>query len=947
MLELKNICKTYRPKKGKPVQALKDISVKFDETGMVFILGKSGCGKSTLLNTIGGLDKFDSGEIVVMGKSSKEFSASDFDSYRNTLIGFIFQEYNILPEFTIAKNIALALELQGKKATKEKVQELLDQVDLGTQGNRKPNELSGGQKQRVAIARALIKEPQIIIADEPTGALDSATGKQVFDTLKKLSQEKLVIIVSHDREYAEIYADRIVEMKDGKIISDETKRFVEPKAVSSGIKLIGDNTLQIDKGTKLSKEQLEILSKFFENSTTDCLISTNEKSNAKFKEVSKISPNGNAQVFSDTKPEDFDGKVYDKTKLKFIKSKLRPKDSIKIGASGLKAKPIRLAFTILLSMVAFGLFGTADTLASYNAVGNTVATIEDNNVKVISFAREELYENAEDDYYYYSDGYFDAKSKKALEDATGQKTYYLLKTQNFSYGNNVRKRNGSGNAIVMGVYSGSYFSGEIEGVSVIDNDFLTKTGFKLLGSSHLPINNNEILVTKYFAEHFVGNDYYEEGTSTTYQIASLTDVIGKKLCYDSVTYTICGVLDTGLKQEDYSQMVEIGKGTSKERLEDYSLISNFEKALTSDLHGCAFISGEALNSLAGSKRTTKNNVSMYLQMGLDDKWVNNIINISSVSADDIEYVSGFGGTTLASNKYLIGAVAYYQKLTEEITDVDALPTEEQQYYWAFQNSSTRIALLTNSAFRTYLMAKFEADDAISVILNVSGSKKKGDIVGLYFGANGQEYAQYDYMIVTDSVTYDNLYVIPYDSCFMATPSTRAELEKVVKFNYSFEESDKKPEHYVLNNGILSSVLMANNLISTTKKALFYVSLFFAVFAGLMLSNFIAVSISYKKREIGILRAIGARKKDVFSIFFSESAIIALINFVLGTAFAYAATRIISNTVADAGLKVTLLVFTVRQVVLILGVSLIVAFLASLIPVLKISRKQPIDAINNR
>ena len=141
--------------------------------------------------------------------ASSKCSAGIFDAYRNTFIGFIFQEYNILSEFNVEKNVALALELQGKKATHEKVQELLRQVDLEDQGKRKTNELSGGQKQRIAIARALIKDPEIIIADEPTGALDSATGKQVFDTLKKLSQDKLVIIVSHDREFAENYADFI------------------------------------------------------------------------------------------------------------------------------------------------------------------------------------------------------------------------------------------------------------------------------------------------------------------------------------------------------------------------------------------------------------------------------------------------------------------------------------------------------------------------------------------------------------------------------------------------------------------------------------------------------------------------------------------------------------------------------------------------------------------
>lgn len=192
MIEVRNLVKIYRSKRGKSVQALKGINLQFEETGLVFILGKSGSGKSTLLNMLGGLDQFDEGEIIIKGKSSKQFSQGDFDSYRNTMIGFIFQEYNILNDFTVGANIALAMELQGKKPTNEMLNQILREVDLEGFASRKPRELSGGQKQRVAIARALIKNAEIIMADEPTGALDSNTGRQVFDTLKHLSKDKLL-----------------------------------------------------------------------------------------------------------------------------------------------------------------------------------------------------------------------------------------------------------------------------------------------------------------------------------------------------------------------------------------------------------------------------------------------------------------------------------------------------------------------------------------------------------------------------------------------------------------------------------------------------------------------------------------------------------------------------------------------------------------------------------
>ena len=199
MLEIKNVTKVYKTKGGVDTRALDDVSITFGQTGLVFLLGKSGSGKSTLLNISGGLDSPTSGEVVVKGKSSKDFTGSDFDSYRNTFVGFIFQEYNILDEFNVEDNIALALELQGKPKDKEKIHKLLQDVELEAYAKRKPNTLSGGQKQRIAIARALVKDPQIIMADEPTGALDSATGKQVFDTLKKLSETRLVLVVARQR----------------------------------------------------------------------------------------------------------------------------------------------------------------------------------------------------------------------------------------------------------------------------------------------------------------------------------------------------------------------------------------------------------------------------------------------------------------------------------------------------------------------------------------------------------------------------------------------------------------------------------------------------------------------------------------------------------------------------------------------------------------------------
>lgn len=221
MLEIRNIKKSY--KTGTFIQhALKDVSISFRPNEFVAILGPSGSGKTTLLNIIGGLDRYDSGDLVINGKSTKKFSDSNWDSYRNNCVGFIFQSYNLINHLNILENVEMSLTLSGvsKKVRKQKALDALKQVGLIDHAYKKPNQLSGGQMQRVAIARALVNEPDIILADEPTGALDSTTSVQIMELIKEIAKDKLVIMVTHNKELAYDYANRIIELKDGELIND-------------------------------------------------------------------------------------------------------------------------------------------------------------------------------------------------------------------------------------------------------------------------------------------------------------------------------------------------------------------------------------------------------------------------------------------------------------------------------------------------------------------------------------------------------------------------------------------------------------------------------------------------------------------------------------------------------------------------------------------------------
>lgn len=226
MIELKNITKIYKSKRSKKSIALDNISFELQNKGLVFIVGKSGSGKSTLLNIIGGLDSATSGRINVFGNKIHDFNESELYSYRSGMVGYIFQDFHLIDSLTVKENILLSLKLKGDKNVEvynEKVISILRDVDLDGYGDRYPTELSGGEKQRVAIARCLIKNPDVILADEPTGNLDSKTTSQIIELIKKISKDKLVILVSHNLYDAYNYADRIIELSGGKIISDLIK----------------------------------------------------------------------------------------------------------------------------------------------------------------------------------------------------------------------------------------------------------------------------------------------------------------------------------------------------------------------------------------------------------------------------------------------------------------------------------------------------------------------------------------------------------------------------------------------------------------------------------------------------------------------------------------------------------------------------------------------------
>lgn len=306
MFKITDLKKVYVTKAGETV-ALKDINLTLPDKGMVFILGKSGCGKTTLLNVLGGLDSFDEGQVIADGKSLSEFKAAELDDYRNKTVGFVFQENNLVNNFTVKENIAVALELQRRKDDK-KIGEILKATELEGYAASKANRLSGGQKQRVAIARAIVKDPKILLCDEPTGSLDEDTGEEIFKLLRKMSEDRLVIVVSHDRDSAFEYGDRVIELKSGAVVSDVCPREGENLNSPHENAVVSENA---DIAAPVGEEENSVSAR------------------------------------------------------KSSKSGFSPKCAYKIALPYLIARPVRLVICILICIITFTILGAADVFLAY------------------------------------------------------------------------------------------------------------------------------------------------------------------------------------------------------------------------------------------------------------------------------------------------------------------------------------------------------------------------------------------------------------------------------------------------------------------------------------------------------------------------------------------------------------------------------------------------------
>lgn len=1082
MLQVIDIRKTYRPKHGAEVRALDGVSIKFPERGLVFILGKSGSGKSTLLNVLGGLDQVDSGEIIIKEKSSKNFSQSDFDSYRNTYLGFIFQEYNILNEFTVGDNIALALQLQGKKASKEAVREILEQVDLAEFAKRKPMTLSGGQKQRVAIARALIKNPEIILADEPTGALDSNTGIQVFDTLKKLSKDKLVIVVSHDRDFAERYGDRVIEMKDGQVLRDDEKTLSKGETVSTGFSALGEDAVTIEKGHVLTQKDVEYLNKILAKS--DAIITADERTNIAVRAAAHIDENGHRESF---KPTDEDKISYQGGQFKLIRSHLPASRAIKIGASALKSKPFRLFMTIFLSFIGLGIFGMVATMASFDQAKSITDGLARRNFKYGTIDYEKRY--GSDKSYWYNEASLGPKELEQFES-----TYHLKADPLFaqSYWNRIEISNNILSTSEISSSDYSFYSSKAYGAIGVDNARLAEIGYQM-AEGRLPQADDEIAITDYHLFELQKTGYVDRSVYPNVEIqaenVTAAALIGKRLTVGITSnpygdFKIVGVINTGV---DYSRYA-----TFQEKNLDYGAYQNngaLYREMLYRIHrgypNLLYIAPSFVEELSalptyvggnmeGMNLWAKDQFSYQNRYG-DNQYLN-MTGLRRVTDDDLPSVRFFqaGKTSLSGKEVLIcdkeeenlvdlekildtpvhfnyknpdpvqdwngeytEVIGYHFEQVDETRDrfneyVDSernrliieyvgvpenLPTSvdfnrfvtefyrynydgwkeyageitaemKQMAYayciqreWEFpEEEPDKYSIETREFFVShyareqttnvfggprasyfYSQAYQEGRELFDLFVNdpfpLNGTlayrEDYGDgeeqtltgftVVG-FFHIDTDDWIQRGKVYVSDEIfgifspyfrkPFSGL-MFTYDNASLLDGLVRQSLSKGAEFRFTFE------------NEAADAGMTLFSIVSIFTNILIYVAIALAAFSALLMANFISTSISYKKREIGILRAVGARSADVFGIFFSEAAIIALIEFVLSFVGVFVAMIFLNNYLsAQLGVIGSTFIFGPLQWAIMLGIAFAVAFLASFFPVLMVAKKRPVEAIRS-
>lgn len=850
MIQLKDINKTYTAG-DTVVKALNNININFREKEFVSILGPSGCGKTTLLNILGGLDRYDYGDIVVNGTSTKQFKDKDWDAYRNHYIGFVFQSYNLIPHLSIVENVELALSIGGtnKKNKRKMALDALEKVGLKAQAKKRPNQLSGGQMQRVAIARAIVNNPEIILADEPTGALDSETSVQVMDILKEISKEHLVIMVTHNKELADKYSTRVINLLDGNLVGDSSPFTIEENKEV--------------KQTKKNKSAMSIFTAF----------------SLSFKNLmSKI---GKTLLVS------FAGSI---------------------GIIGIA----------LVLAVSTGLNSYIASMQS-NALGNYPITVSAISVDMDSF-----------------------KSFDRKDDASGGSENEIVPY----------------NPMVQYVKYGHYNN--------LTSNFVNKV--KEFEENDKQNGNEKLNVVDYnyyLPVRFVTKNISGESVTYTYAVRKNTTSILSGSSSSSI-YPMLDNLDFVMEQYDLiaGELPKQNKGT------------NYSTDIVLVVGAGNKISASTLNALGFKTETDEKlnykNISFESIIGKEYKVVTNDNYYTPKYEDgytpvtddntNFEHIKAFdkmdiSNQTVLQDAYntstitlkISGILRIKEDGIELLNDGLAYMQSFEKYY----SNDCENSLIARKQIANKQAGNYEFFDNYVLSVSEISSILPRDGFASIEAINSFLNAQYGYTLSNEDafeVAMQQIGISNIPISIKFFPKNFKGKDSIInmidEFNATcIEEKDKIV--YSDTTGFITSTLgQMVNIVSYVLIAFAAISL---VVSSIMIGIITYTSVIERTKEIGVLRSIGARKKDISRVFNMETFIIGLSAGLIGVIVAFALTFPISKIiikVAGGAVTTNLAILKVADMLILVAISTILTLIAGLIPARIAAKKDPVKALRS-
>ena len=840
MLEVKNLTKIYETS-GFKQKALDNISLNFRKNEFVSILGPSGSGKTTLLNIIGGLDKYTSGDLIINGVSTKNYKDKDWDSYRNHRVGFVFQSYNLIMHQSVLSNVELALTLSGigKKERKKRAKDVLIKVGLKNHINKKPNQLSGGQMQRVAIARALVNDPDILLADEPTGALDTETSKQIMDLLKEIAVDKLVVMVTHNPELANLYSTRIVKVLDGKILEDtnpydgtlekEEKEVTKHKTKKTSMSFLTAFSLSLN--NLMTKKGRTILTAFAGSIGIIGIALIMSLSNGIQMYINKVE-----QETLSSYPLTVSKESVDMSTLLVNMTNNKEKNEY-----------------------------NDNKIHSLNIMGD-----------MFTLLTKEIKTN-------------DLKSfKKYLEKSninkyvTDIKYGYNITLNLYKYDDDIVKVNpttifdalGMNTSSISGAYS-SYMSNYNVFIEMLDDEELNKKQYQLLDGKW-PSNYDEMLLL------------VDKNDNVT----------------DYTLYSI-GLLDQNELQKQFMNMASRKDVSFEEKSFEYKDILNlkYKLVLESDYY----------------KKVGNN----WINMSNNKEYMKNILD-NSIDVKIVGIIKPKDDTVITT-----GGVLYTHDLVE---------------YYINKNNEKEIVKeqLENKDINVFTKLPFDSDINLTneqmAYLKTLSQEQLAMYMQEYQNSKSSTYEsnlQKLGIASLDDPQTINLYPIDFQS-------KENVVEIINKYNENLEE-DEKIVYSDLLGIIMSSVKTIVDVISKVLIAFVSISL---IVSSIMIAIITYISVIERTKEIGVLRAIGASKKDVSRVFNAETLIEGLISGVFGI-LATLLLNIPINIIIKKVVNIdNIAVLPLKGAILLIIISIVLTIIAGLIPAKMASKKDPVVALRS-